>query len=192
MITKARVLKYAADKYGTQPEYLWKRTPDTAILRHAHNRKWYGVLITISKSALGLKGEGQVEIINVEDSALVIAGITDQAALSYGMKGPDLDSALAGAPEDMPTILLSHRPAGATEYAMAGVNVQLSGHTHGGMIQGVDQLLRYANGGYISGSYMIDGMHLYVSNGTGLWNGFPIRLGIPAEITEFVLQASHL
>jgi len=66
MTIRAQVLKYAADKYRTQPEYLWKRTPDTAILRHVHNRKWYGALIKVSKGTLGLKGEGQIEIINVK------------------------------------------------------------------------------------------------------------------------------
>ena len=63
---RIKVLKYVADKYGTQPEYLWKKTPNNAILRHLRNRKWYAVLITISKSSLGLKEEGEVEIINVK------------------------------------------------------------------------------------------------------------------------------
>jgi len=66
MISRTKVLKYVAGNYGTQPEYLWKKTPNNAIFRHTHNRKWYGVLITISKSTLGLKGEGRTEIINVK------------------------------------------------------------------------------------------------------------------------------
>ena len=46
-----------------------------------------------------------------------------------------------------------------------------------------------ANEGYISGLYSIGDMQLYVSNGTGLWSGFPLRLGKPSEITEIVLHA---
>jgi predicted MPP superfamily phosphohydrolase len=67
------------------------------------------------------------------------------------------------------------------------MDLQLSGHTHGGMVRGLDQIVRLANGGYVSGRYDVGGMQLYVSNGTGLWKGFPLRLGVPAEITELVL-----
>ena len=66
MTNRASVLRYVAEKYGTRPEYLWRKTPDTAVLRHAWNRKWYGILITISKNRLGLEGEEPVEIINVK------------------------------------------------------------------------------------------------------------------------------
>ncbi|WP_306391944.1 metallophosphoesterase [Telluria beijingensis] len=118
---------------------------------------------------------------------LTVAGVTDRVAPRFGMEGPDTARALAGAP-DAPVILLSHQPIGVDGNAAAGIDVQLSGHTHGGMIRGVDQVVKRANGGYVSGSYRIGGMQLYVSNGTGLWNGFPIRLGVPAEITEFVLR----
>ncbi|RMQ50147.1 Metallophosphoesterase [Pseudomonas cichorii] len=121
---------------------------------------------------------------------LVIAGVTDEAAPAFGHKGPDLAQALAGVPDDAPTILLKHRPVGAPDSAAAGVGLQLSGHTHGGMISGLDLVARYANQGFVSGSYEVGKMKLYVSNGTGLWNGFPIRLGVPAEITEIVLRAN--
>lgn len=121
---------------------------------------------------------------------LVIAGVTDEAAPAFGLKGPDLSEALAGVPEGAPTILLKHRPQGASDAAAAGVGLQLSGHTHGGMISGLDLVAGYANQGFISGSYDVGKMKLYVSNGTALWNGFPMRLGVPAEITEIVLRAS--
>ncbi|MNT45092.1 hypothetical protein D3C72_1816530 [compost metagenome] len=47
-----------------------------------------------------------------------------------------------------------------------------------------------ANEGYVSGMYQVGGMQLYVSNGAGLWNGFPIRLGRPSEITRIVLRSA--
>lgn len=123
------------------------------------------------------------------DSGLVIAGTADLAAASRELPGPDLGRALDGAPVDRPVILLSHRPIDSARHAAAGVALQLSGHTHGGMVRGLDvTVVRQANGGFVSGLYAVGGMQLYVSNGTGLWNGFPIRLGVPAEITEFVLR----
>ncbi len=94
-----------------------------------------------------------------------------------------------GISKEAVTILMAHRPDGARENAKAGVDLQLSGHTHGGQVLGLHYIAQYANDGLVSGLYPIGGMQLYVSNGTGLWNGFPIRLGRPAEITQIVLRA---
>lgn len=131
----------------------------------------------------------QHELIGSGSEALVVAGVADEAATSFGLPGPDLDAALENAPSNAPVVLLKHRPAGAERSANAGVALQLSGHTHGGMIKGLDQIARYANEGFISGTYAVGSMTLYTSNGSGLWSGFPIRLGVTAEITEITLRA---
>ncbi|MCV4261202.1 metallophosphoesterase [Pseudomonas capsici] len=135
--------------------------------------------------------ENQHVVLQQGNAALTIAGITDDVAPKYGFAGPDLARALAGAPASAPTILLSHRPEAAMENADAGIDVQLSGHTHGGMILGFDQVVARANEGYVSRGYDVGRMKLYVSNGTGLWMGFPVRLGVPSEITEFVLRPAN-
>ncbi|MEG0222713.1 MAG: metallophosphoesterase [Comamonas sp.] len=122
---------------------------------------------------------------------LTVAGIADAVAALYGYEGPDLPKALAGAPADAPVVLLSHRPAGAARNAQAGVALQLSGHTHGGMVLGMEPVFGPPNEGYLTRGYRVGDMQLYVSNGTGLWMGFPIRLGIPSEITEFVLTRAQ-
>lgn len=122
------------------------------------------------------------------DAALTIAGVTDPVAARYGLPLPDLETALAGADPAAPVILLDHRPRNAREAAARGVKLQLSGHTHGGQIIGMDQLVKRANGGYVSGRYEVDGMPLYVSNGAGLWAGFPARIGVPSEITLITLR----
>lgn len=121
-------------------------------------------------------------------AALTIAGVTDPVAARYGLPLPDLGAALAGADPSAPVILLDHRPRNAREAAARGVKLQLSGHTHGGQIIGMDQLVKRANGGYVSGRYEVDGMTLYVSNGAGLWAGFPARIGVPSEITLITLR----
>nr|WP_238597250.1 metallophosphoesterase [Pseudomonas sp. LPH1] len=122
---------------------------------------------------------------------LTIAGVSDASGPKYGFPGPDLDRALQGASTDAPIILLNHRPEGTARSAKAGVDVQLSGHTHGGMVRGLDQVAAYANEGFVSRRYDIGSLVLYVSNGTGLWMGFPIRLGVPPEITEFTLRPAR-
>ena len=120
------------------------------------------------------------------DARLVVAGVTDLSAPSEA--GPDLALALQGAPADAPIILLDHQPRHARDAAARGVALQLSGHTHGGMIVGLDRLVARSNAGFVSGRYELGGMTLYVSNGTGLWPGFAVRLGVPSEITRITLR----
>lgn len=125
-----------------------------------------------------------------EGGELVLAGITDLAAARFDLPLPSIEAALAGVAEEAAIVLLSHRPPGAEANARAGADLQLSGHTHGGQVLGLHWITQWANGGYVSGGYDVDGMHLYVSNGAGLWNGFPLRLGQSAEITEIILRAA--
>lgn len=124
------------------------------------------------------------------DAAIVLAGVTDISARAHGEAGPDLGAALARSPA-APVILLDHQPRLARAAAARGVALQLSGHTHGGMIAGLAAALGPANGGFVSGRYDVDGMTLYVSNGTGLWPGFALRLGRPPEITRITLRAAR-
>lgn len=124
------------------------------------------------------------------DASFVLAGVPDKVAENYGFDGPDLKRALEGTRPDDTVILLDHRPGTADDNAAAGVKLQLSGHTHGGMVLGLDQLVKPLNNGYISGRYAVGPMTLYVSNGAGLWNGFPLRLGRPSEITELILHSA--
>jgi predicted MPP superfamily phosphohydrolase len=122
---------------------------------------------------------------------LVLAGVTDLSAAHTGHPARDLAAALTDAPAGAPVILLDHQPRQARQAAALGVALQLSGHTHGGMVLGLDRLAARANAGYVSGRYDVDGMTLYVSNGTALWPGFALRLGRPSELTRITLREAH-
>lgn len=122
------------------------------------------------------------------DATLVLAGVTDPSARGAGKPLPDLDAALAGAPVGASIVLLDHEPSRARQAAERGVALQLSGHTHGGMIVGLDRIVARANGGFVSGRYAVGGMTLYVNNGTGIWPGFALRLGRPSELTRITLR----
>ena len=99
--------------------------------------------------------------------------------------------ALAGAPRDATRIMLAHRPRLITQSARANVDLQLSGHTHGGQLAGVNQVVAFFNDGFLAGTYHERGTTLYVHPGSGLWAGFPLRLLVPSEITEITLRAPH-
>ena len=128
-------------------------------------------------------------VLSRNGARLVLAGVTDLSAPASGHPGPNLAAALAGAPRDVPILLLDHQPKNAARAAANGVALQLSGHTHGGMIVGLDRLVARGNNGYVSGRYKCGGMTLYVSNGTALWPGFALRLGRPSELTRITLRA---
>lgn len=130
-------------------------------------------------------------VLERDGAQMVLAGVNDLSAPETGDTGPDLEAALHGAPTGVPILLLDHQPVNARAAAARGVALQLSGHTHGGMILGLDRIVSLANKGFVSGRYDVDGMTLYVSNGTALWPGFALRLGRPSELTRFTLRRAN-
>ena len=123
-----------------------------------------------------------------EGSAFALAGVDDHRGdLRDGGSPEDLPAALAGVPPDLPVILLAHDPSTFPEAARRGVDLQLSGHTHGGQIWPFGVLVRLAVP-FVAGLHRRDASVLYVSRGTGFW-GPPMRLLAPAEITLLRLRA---
>jgi hypothetical protein len=95
---------------------------------------------------------------------------------------PDLAQALDGAADHEPRVLLSHNPDLFIDAARAGVDLQLSGHTHGGQITiGGYTPLRHSRYGFWAGHYAREGAQLYVGRGVGT-TALPLRIGAPAEI----------
>lgn len=82
-------------------------------------------------------------------------------------------------------------PKQPLEFPTKQVNLVLSGHTHGGLVYGLRQLVANANGGFVSGHYQIDKTHLVVGNGTMVWMGFPLRLGVPSQIVVITLHSQQ-
>ncbi len=136
-------------------------------------------------------------LITSGDSQLVIAGVPDPTGQSMGLDTRSLSSALAGAPEGVPVILMDHQPKDAKENAQNGVSLQVSGHTHGGQMPIIYTIARKANAGYVRGWYDVPAeaasgaMKLYVSPGTSQWNGFACRIFDPSEITLLTLRAER-
>ena len=81
-----------------------------------------------------------------------------------------------------------HRPAEFPNCATAGADITFSGHTHGGMIPVLKQIVALTNGGYVSGYYEHKGKKMITGNGTILWAGFYARINDPAEIVVVDLK----
>lgn len=125
----------------------------------------------------------------IGQEVLSITGITDPVAKRFHKELPNIDKALQTIPKDAFTILLSHRPDNAKENATRLIDLQLSGHTHGGQIIGLNQIVSLLNQNFLQGEYDLKTMKLYISSGICLWNGFPIRLGVPSEMPVIILKS---
>ncbi|MCB9707678.1 MAG: metallophosphoesterase [Myxococcales bacterium] len=123
-----------------------------------------------------------------DDAAIEIAGIDDWSAGQFSDgHGANLPLALANRDASIPVILLAHQPRAVIEAATWHVDLQLSGHTHGGQIFPFNFLVRLQQP-YVSGLHWHGPTQIYVSQGAGFW-GPPMRLGHPAEITHLRLHA---
>jgi predicted MPP superfamily phosphohydrolase len=115
-----------------------------------------------------------------------LAGVEDLAGEDAG-RGPDLERTLAGRDVSRPVVLLAHQPVFAGEAARHGVDLQLSGHTHGGQMFPLTAVTALSNP-VASGLGMVDDTTVYVTNGAGFF-GPPVRVGAPADISLLELRA---
>ena len=122
---------------------------------------------------------------------IVFAGIDDRTAASSGETGhgADLPAALADTDANTPIVLLAHQPKQVATAAQGGVDLQISGHTHGGQIWPFHLLVRLEQG-YLQGlSRINERTQLYTSRGAGFW-GPPLRVFAPSEISLLTLRSA--
>ena len=75
---------YISKKYGAEGEYLWLRFPEYAVFRHADNQKWFGIIMDIPRSKLGLKSEEMTDVLNVKADPLLIELLTREEGFFRG------------------------------------------------------------------------------------------------------------
>jgi predicted MPP superfamily phosphohydrolase len=146
------------------------------------------------ESSLHFLAQANVELLHNEWRELrpgfILAGVDD----GREMRDSDdirnrFESALNGRPDNSATLFVSHRPNGAEIAAELGADLMLSGHTHGGQIWPFDYITARFND-LLEGKYIINGMPVIVSNGTGTW-GPRMRLWTPGEILRITLRAER-
>ncbi|MEV0153479.1 metallophosphoesterase [Micromonospora sp. NPDC050686] len=127
--------------------------------------------------------------IRIPGGVLDLAGVNDVSAAGTGLAAPaDYAAALGDRDPSRPVVLLAHQPVAAREAAKFGVDLQLSGHTHGGQMVpfnlavGLEQPV-------VSGLGEVDGTKVYVTNGAGFW-GPPVRVGAEPQISLVELRSA--
>ena len=81
------IINYIKNKYGDELEFLWEKSPKTAVVRRKYSKKWYAVILTLSKRKLNLDSDELVEVINLHNSPEEIEKLIDNKRyfLAYHM-----------------------------------------------------------------------------------------------------------
>lgn len=119
------------------------------------------------------------EAVTIE-GRLVIAGRKDRTAGRFGERRLPLKEILSGIPEGLPVLLLDHQPRDLREAESAGVDLQLSGHTHNGQLFPFNLVTRHLFE-VSQGWKTLGRTTVLVSSGVGTW-GPPMRTSAPPEI----------
>ncbi|WP_434387876.1 metallophosphoesterase [Melittangium boletus] len=120
--------------------------------------------------------------------SLDLVGVDDwSGGRRLGVRGYDLERALADRDPERASVLLAHQPAHFRVAAERGVDLQISGHTHGGQLVPMTFLIGL-EWEFSAGLYRHGNSHIYVSRGCGFW-GPPMRVGSPPELVKLVLTS---
>jgi predicted MPP superfamily phosphohydrolase len=127
-----------------------------------------------------------LENARTEMAGFDLAGVNDVAGQSEG-HGPDFGRALGDRDTSRAVVLLAHQPVQIHDAVKHGVDLQLSGHTHGGQLWPGNYIAELANP-TVAGLERYGDTQLYVSRGAGAW-GPPTRVGAPSDITVVELAS---
>jgi predicted MPP superfamily phosphohydrolase len=120
-------------------------------------------------------------------NGLDLAGVNDLSGEQQG-DAPDFARALGDRDTARPVVLMAHQPVAAVEAAPYGVDLQVSGHTHGGQMAPFNLLVKLQQP-VVSGFGEVEGVPVYVTNGAGFW-GPPVRVGAPPQVTVIELRVA--
>ena len=73
-----RIMGYVQDRFGAEPEFLWKKYPGYAVFRQPASRKWFALMMDIPRDRLGLEGDGDVDIMDVKCGSLMVGSLLAQ------------------------------------------------------------------------------------------------------------------
>jgi len=133
---------------------------------------------TLRNERVAIRGAEGFDLAGVDDPQVARYRPSERMDVALAARGRDPSRAL---------VLMAHQPKAIFDAARAAVDLQLSGHTHGGQIFPFRYFVKLDQP-YVSGLHQHGETAIYVSQGTGYW-GPPMRLAAPAEITQIVIQS---
>ncbi|MGH8791531.1 MAG: metallophosphoesterase [Stackebrandtia sp.] len=119
-----------------------------------------------------------------------LAGVNDVTADDIGVQGPDFEAALGDRDPARASVLMAHQPVQVDQAADYGVDLQLSGHTHGGQMWPFTYVVAATNP-TVAGLERYGDTQLYVTRGAGAW-GPPVRVGAESDVTVVTLKSRQV
>ena len=118
-MTKQQFLEYCLDTYGTSPDYPFDEDFETAVFRHADNRKWYAIVMRVSRRKFGIDSDEVIDVVNLKLPTEMLGsfGAADGVYPAYHMnKLHWISVLLPDAPEDVVSFL-TNTSFEATKYS---------------------------------------------------------------------------
>ena len=109
-MTKQQFFEYCLDTYGTSPDYPFEEDFETAVLRHADNRKWYAIVMKVSQRKFGFDSDEVIDVVNLKLPTEMFGsfGAADGVYPAYHMnKLHWISVLLPDVPEDVVTFLVN-------------------------------------------------------------------------------------
>ena len=109
-MTKQQLLEYCLNTYGTSPDYPFDEDFETAVLRHADNRKWYAIVMRVSRRKFGFDSDEVIDVVNLKQPTEIFGsfGATDGVYPAYHMnKLHWISVLLPDAPDDVVQFLVN-------------------------------------------------------------------------------------
>lgn len=108
-MNRVELQKYIAEIYNTEPDFPWESNPTFAVYRHRSNKKWFALVMDIPKSKLGLRENGDIDIVNLKCDPVLIGSLRLEKGFfpAYHMsKDKWISVALDGSVDDEQLMLL--------------------------------------------------------------------------------------
>ena len=109
-MTKKQFLEHCLNTYGTSPDYPFDKDFETAVLRHTNNRKWYAIVMKVSRRKFGIDSDEVIDVVNLKLPTEMFGsfGAADGVYPAYHMnKLHWISVLLPDAPEDIIQFLLN-------------------------------------------------------------------------------------
>jgi len=103
-VTKQQFLEYCLNTYGTSPDYPFEDLHETAVLRHGDNRKWYALVMRVSRCKFESASDEVIDVVNLKLPTEMFGsfGVADGVYPAYHMnKLHWISVLLPDAPEDV-------------------------------------------------------------------------------------------
>ena len=86
-MTKQQFLSYCLNTYGTSPDYPFDKDFETAVLRHSDNRKWYAIVMRVSRRKFGFDSDEVIDVVNLKLPTEMLGsfGVADGVYPAYHM-----------------------------------------------------------------------------------------------------------